>query len=301
MLSSHVADFLTSCRAAGLSPKTITWYSDILHVWCAFVGQRDWRDPRVTREFLAELQARSERYSSHPRRRKVRGGLSPFTLRGYVRGIRRFFNWLVAEGELDANPAQRLPMPKKPQLLPKALLGVDFEQLLAATKTARDRAILRVLRETGMRAGELCQLKLGDVDLQTGIVSLVGKGNKQRYAFLLPATVAAVRAWLDARGRVSQEAPLFETLRGPMTIGAVENLLRRLARRARVTGHCNAHAFRHAFGRDYVLKGGDLASLADLLGHADIETTKLYSRFTVAELQELHRRHSPLAPRPGKE
>ncbi len=247
MLSEHISAFIVDCRAAGLTPKSIKWYENMLVTWKNWVGHRDWTDPNITREFIVDLQNRSMRYVDHPRHPSQPGPLSPFTVRGYVRAIKRFFNWLVQEEFLPDNPLKNLRMPQKPQRIPRAIEPDDFDKMLAAAQTKRDRAILLVLRDTGCRVSELCNMKVADLDLKHGI-GLVRNGN-----------------------------------------------LKRIAKQAGVTHRHNAHSLRHGFARDYLLNGGDLGSLSDILGHHDIETTRAYAVFLVEHLKALHQRHSPVA------
>jgi integrase/recombinase XerC len=299
VLSNFIADFIVACKAAGLAPKTVRWYSEILTTWSVFLGTRDYLDPQITREFIASLQSRTERYSAHPKKHPERGGLSAYTIRAYVRAIRRFFNWLVQEGRIDSNPAKRIQMPKKPKLLPRALEPVDFEKLLGAARCARDRAMLYFLRDTGCRVSELCDLRVQDLDLDQGIACVIGKGDKQRFVFFEGETKAALRDWLGERKAYAGEEWVFVTHGERCQPSTVDNALGRMAARAHVTGRSNAHSFRHAFGRDWVVNGGDIGALADVLGHEDIETTKIYSRFKTEQLQAMHAKFSPLAARNG--
>jgi integrase/recombinase XerC len=295
VLSNFIADFIIACKAAGLAPKTVRWYSEILNAWSRFVGDRDFRDPQITREFIASLQARTERYTAHPKKHPERGGLSAYTIRAYVRAIRRFFNWLVQEGRIDSNPAKRIQMPKKPKLLPRALDPSDFERLLGAALCRRDRALLYFLRDTGCRVSELCGLRVRDVDLGEGVACVIGKGEKQRFVFFRPETGAQLKTWLEERVKLDAEDWLFITEGRRCQPSTIDNALGRMAARAKVRGHFNAHSFRHAFGRDWVVSGGDVTPLADVMGHEDIATTRIYLRFKTSELKAMHAKFSPFA------
>lgn len=297
MLTDHIAAFIMHCRAIGLSPHTIVWYESKLRVWSEFIGSRDWRDLLVTREFLADLRVRDVRYAAHPMRSPKAGAFSENTIRAYVRAIRRFGNWAVEEGLVAESPARLLKLPRAPKLIPRGITADDFEKLLAAATTPRDRALLFVLRDTGCRAAEIAGLRIGDLDLERGTVKVLGKGSQERIAFLSPATCEEIGRWLANRGCLQPGDAVFVTSKGAFRSVTINEVLKRLSKAAGVCGRVNPHSFRHAFARDWLLSGGDLPSLSQVLGHSDINTTRVYASFAVTELQELHRRHSPVGQR----
>ncbi len=303
-LTFHIEAFLLSCRAANLSPRTVEWYASMLAAWAAFLGERDWHDLDLSREFIVRLQTRAECYAGHPRHPPRAGALSASTVRGYVRAIKRFANWMLEEGRIQENPLRRLKMPRQPKRLPRAIEEEDFERMLAAAGCSRDRALLMILRDTGCRVSEVAGLKLQDVDLEKGIAFVLGKGQQERFVFLKPRSCEALRQWLEERGPGKPEEQLFLLRDGGGHIvppeegrfkpSTVYQLLKRTAKGAGVEGRSNPHSFRHGFGRDWVLSGGDVNPLSDILGHQDISTTRIYLKFRTRELQELHRRHSPV-------
>lgn len=298
-LQALITTFLLACQASGLAAKTIHWYSANLQCFAAFTtGQcpdissecnvsGQWWTAPVLRNFLATLATRP-RYPGHPTRST--GLLSTATLSGYHRTLRRFFSWLCAEGHLSSNPTLAIKPPRLPRRVPRGIAADDLRRLLAAA-SLRDRALLLLLADTAARASEICNLHLADVDLVKGLAIVHGKGGQDRFVFLSPPTVQALGAW---RAVLSGDW-LFPGQRGPLKPSGLAQVLKRLKKRSGVTGRCNAHSFRHGFARDYLLDGGDLASLCDLLGHSDIAVTKMYSAFTLAELQRCHQRHSPVA------
>ena len=149
----------------------------------------------------------------------------------------------------------------------------------------------------------MCGLDVADVHLDGCLVSLTEKGSKSRLVPINPLTADAVRGWLAVRPR-DQGPALFVSLstskRGALTPGGVGQMLQRRARLAGVVGPVNPHSWRHFFAREYLMAGGDLATLADLLGHSDIAVTKAnYAIFTVGELRAKHARYSPIAQMQG--
>lgn len=283
MLTDHIAAFVVSCRASGLSVRTIDWYADNLFAFAKWLHVRDFRDPALMREFVAHLQAR---------------GLAVATVRGYIRTLKRFSRWLIDEERIVTDPSARIALPKLPRRVPRGIAMVDFKRLLDAARSPRDRAVLLVLADTGCRASELCAMRLCDLKLSECIVLVKGKGNQERFAFLSPLTCDALRVWLDSeiKKRDVKKDFLFTSRSGAkLNYAGLREIVLRLKRKAGVTARCNLHSFRHGFAREYLMRGGDLATLSDILGHRDIATTKIYSTFALDDLRRKHRQHSPIA------
>lgn len=306
LLSEAIEALLIATRVDGGTPATVRSYRQKLKPLPIFLG--DVEVGQITaddlRRFMAHLMDRPSRWQSHPKHRPQKGGLSPFTIAGHGRALKRLFNWLEAEGELSDNPVRRIRIQQPKRREPKGISLEDFLTLLNTTEgdrvaDSRDRAILLFLTDTGCRVGGLCGLEVQDVDLDAGLALLMEKGEKARFAPFSRPTADAIRAWLAVRPE-DAGPHLFVSLgnkaQGALTPNGVRQMLGRRARRAGVTGAVNPHAFRHGFAREFLMDGGDLATLADLLGHSSVEVTKAsYAIFTVQELQEKHRRHSPVA------
>jgi integrase/recombinase XerD len=283
-----LASFVVAGRADGLSERTLSWYEMVVRA--AFAdGLTGEVGVVVTlqklRTFLAELRAR------HSEKRPDRL-ISPATVRGYTRGLKRFCHWLHEEGYLAENPASRLRLPKAPKRTPKGIVLDDLRRMVAVADV-RERALMYFLIDTGCRAGEVCGLTMNGLDITNGTATVIGKGNKERVVYLVESTRAALRAWFIARSEEKARSHVFCGIRGPLTPVGLYQVLKRVAARAGVSERWNPHAFRHAYAREHLLNGGDLASLADLLGHEDVQTTQVYSVFTRAELRQQHARCSP--------
>ena len=162
----------------------------------------------------------------------------------------------------------------------------------------RDRAVILFLMDTGCRVGGLCGLRLSDLDLDRGLAVVTEKGRRTRYVMFTPTTREALRAWLEVRP--DKGSGVFVGLgnksNGALTPNGVATMLSRRSKKAECTGPTNAHAFRHGFARHFLLNGGDIGPLADILGHESVETTKrFYGIFTLGELQTMHEKFSPVA------
>lgn len=283
-----VEKFLIAIRADGVKQATVTWYRVRFRRFLAMYGERDVRDMDIddVRSYIVKVQ--EEDVSRH-------------TFFSWVRVVRRLFKWLYEERKIDDNLYKRVKLPKLPQPVPKAVDMDDVVKLLEACQgtpgAARDRAVILFLLDTGCRVGGLCSLRVGDLELENMRATIHEKGDKSRMVLFGSETGGALEDWLDDRPFPDAEqvfTSLVEDL--PMNPNSVVQMLRRLKKRSGVTGRVNPHAFRHAFAREYIMNGGDLASVSTLMGHTQIAVTKMYyAVFGVEELREKHRMFSPVA------
>jgi site-specific recombinase XerD len=301
-LSEALEMFLTACAAANLSKRTITWYREFISRLVVFL-----HDPYVKQmtaydlnRFLADLRGKQIRWEHHPRCKPTNGELSVSTLAGYVRAIKRLFNWLEQEGQITTgeNVALRLKNPKVPKGAMKEISMGDLRALLDGARKRgtwgkRDYAIILFLIDTGCRVGGLVNLKISDLDLANGRALVTEKGNKTRFVFFRESE-GALRDWLAERPNDTDL--VFPGRHGPMKICGVYFMLRRLKARVGIKGRVNPHSFRHAFAKLYLIDGGDLASLSDIMGHSDVKVTKdSYTVFVTDELKRKHDQHTPLS------
>jgi integrase/recombinase XerD len=216
---------------------------------------------------------------------------------------KRFFAFLLRENLVVADPTTNLSSPRLGRSLPKGLSEQEVEKLLAVPNPAeplglRDRAMFEVLYATGLRVSELVALTLSQVNLNQGVVRIIGKGNRER---LVPLGDEASH-WLarylrEARPDILHErvcSHLFPTQRGTgMTRQAFWYLIKRHAVLAGITSPLSPHTLRHAFATHLLNHGADLRVVQMLLGHADISTTQIYTHVARERLKQLHRQHHP--------
>lgn len=221
-----------------------------------------------------------------------------------IRGLHRF---LALEGETDDDPAARVAPPSPPSRLPKAI-GVDeVTRLLEAAGVGdgavplRDRALLEVLYGTGARISEAVGLDVDDVDTEVGAVRLLGKGGKERVVPLGRYAREAVDAWL-VRGRPEMAAKgvagpaLFVNLRGRrLSRQSAWAVITTAADRAALAGHVSPHTLRHSFATHLLEGGADVRVVQELLGHASVTTTQIYTMVTVQQLREVYAQSHPRA------
>jgi integrase/recombinase XerD len=232
-------------------------------------------------------------------------GLSPATIRRQVSALRTYCKFLVAEGHVTRDPSERLESPKRWRSLPAVLTLGEVERLLGAPNTdepraVRDRALLELGYATGMRVSELVSITLQDILFEDGIARVFGKGSKGRLVPVGRRALGAValyareiRPFLDkgkGRGR------LFLNARGrPLTRVGAWSIIRTLARRAGITKRVTPHTLRHTFATHLLEGGADLRAVQEMLGHADLATTQLYTHVDREYLRSVHKRFHPRA------
>lgn len=307
LLSEAIESLAVASIADGRSARTVGDYRQKLGTLLVFLGDRpvDQVTASDLRQYIADLRTRGKRYADHPIRPETEGGLSPASVAGYVRCVKRLFNFLQEEEVINGNPARRIKGSKPKRGEPKGISREDLRAILKATagdapNEIRNHALILFLADTGCRVGGLVGLRLADLDMDAGTALVLEKGDKPRRVFFSEVTRAALAAWLAIRPNL--ETPNVWVKLGDkgvgvvMTTGAVNEVLRRLKATAGVKGPCNPHSFRHGFAREYLLSGGDMGTLADLMGHSDIATTwQSYAIFRTSELQAKHEKHSPIA------
>ncbi len=295
---AHAVDaFLRhSALERGLSPRTIEAYARDLARFADWLEQAGVARPGAIARahltgFLAALAAD--------------GLVARSRARSFV-ATRRFVRFLVASGRLKSDASEGLSGPRVSRALPKLLRPDETEQLLEAAKPEgalglRDRAMLEVLYGAGLRVSELVNLPAGALDARAGLLRVRGKGNKERLVPLGEPALAAVAAYLaDARPRLASRASkrseaLFLSQRGSaMTRQNFFARLRSLAIAAGIPREkVSPHVLRHAFATDLLEGGADLRALQQMLGHADLATTQIYTHVSRARLRELVERHHP--------
>lgn len=286
----------------GVSPHTLSAYRRDLGRWRAFLdGQGVTRPDDVTAahvaEFLTRLREGDDEHAPLAATSAARTLVA-------VRGLHRF---LALEGVLEADPARDVVPPRTPDRLPKAIALDQVEALLAAASVAdtpvslRDRALLEVLYGTGARISEAVGLDVDDLDTEERVVRLRGKGGKERIVPLGSYAADALTAWtvrgrpvLAAHGRGTPA--VFLGARGArLSRQSAWAVLRGVAERAQLGGHLSPHTLRHSFATHLLEGGADVRVVQELLGHASVTTTQIYTRVTVQQLREVYAQSHPRA------
>ena len=284
-------DYLTFEK--GLSERTLSAYARDLGKLFSFLGERGVEGPEkidsgALREFVFSLKD---------------SGLAPSSIRRTISSLKGYFAFLLEEGVLTSDPSERLESPRVGRKLPEVLSVTEIQRILEAPNPEhsifwRDRSILESLYATGVRVSELLALKLGNLEMEEGFCTVFGKGSKERMVPLGgPAKGALERYLRGVRPELDQgrgEGVVFLNNRGrPMSRMAIWNLVRKSAEKSGVTRKVSPHTFRHSFATHLLEGGADLAAVQELLGHADISTTQIYTHVDREYLREVHRTFHP--------
>jgi tyrosine recombinase XerC len=300
-LARHaVAVFVAHLRdERGLSPHTVAAYQRDATQFLAFAARAGVTDPAAVEPLLLR------RFLALQRTR----GLAASSLARKAAALRALFRYLARRGLVAEDPAAGLGVPRGPRRLPVVLKARQVEQLLAGPRPVdpaglRDRAVLELLYATGIRVGELCGLRLGDVDLAADTVRVLGKGAKQRVVpFGEPARVALLdylaggrSAMLPERGApADREALFFNRRRKPMTQRDVRGMLERYRAAAGAPAGTSPHTLRHSFATHLLEGGADLRAVQELLGHVALTTTQTYTHVSNERLRRVYEQAHPRA------
>jgi len=230
-----------------------------------------------------------------------RRGLAPKSLQRRLSALRSAFKYAMKQGLLQSDPSTGLRAPKAPRKLPQ-VLDVDEAVRLVELPTdgelgLRDRAMLELLYSSGLRVSELCALRWGDLDLNDCLVTVLGKGSKTRVVPIGSHAVKALEAWHAASAAV-RTAPVFPGRAGAaLSTRAVQLRLRHLAQQQGIWKRVYPHLLRHSFASHMLESSGDLRSVQELLGHADIATTQIYTHLDFQRLATVYDAAHPRAKR----
>ena len=230
-----------------------------------------------------------------------RRGLSAKSLQRRLSARRSFFQHLLKHAELGGNPAQGLRAPKAPRKLPQVLDADEMTRLVEVpTDSAlgrRDRAMLELFYSSGLRLSELCTLRWRELDLADGLVRVTGKGDKTRLVPVGRHARAALEEW-RAESTPSLEMPVFPGRAGaPISPRAVQLRLRQIAQQQGIWKRVHPHLLRHSFASHVLESSGDLRGVQELLGHADIATTQIYTHLDFQHLAKVYDAAHPRARR----
>jgi integrase/recombinase XerC len=279
-----------------LSVHTLSAYGrdlGALRDWCDRNGIQDWAqlDHQHIRSFAARSHAR---------------GLQGRSIQRRLAALRTFFGFLLREGALQRNPALEIRAPKAVRRLPHTLDVDQMGELLAHRPTGplqvRDLALMELFYSSGLRLAELTGLKLRDLDLKTGQVRVLGKGSKERIAPVGSMAIKALQLWLAARTAMAaphQQAVFVGRNGAPLGPRAVQLRVAALARAAGLPQHLHPHMFRHSFATHLLESSRDLRAVQELLGHANISTTQVYTHLDFQHLAQTYDQAHPRAKRRG--
>ena len=276
---------------AGLAEKTLQAYAEDLRRYVADLADAGITSPKhVTRQHVLNHLIALRR-----------GGLSARSAARHLSAIRRFHAFLLQEGSTCINPVDGFDAPRLPQPLPKTMSPASVEALLHvdpdAPNAARDGAILEMFYAAGLRISELAALRMRDIDLEESAVKVRGKGSKERLVPLGRRAIARIDDWLVLRGTYKpKDDALFLSRRGRrMGRSTTWRVVKAAAQSAGLRHNVTPHMLRHSFATHLLDNGADLRAVQELLGHADIATTQIYTHVSSERLAAVHRDAHPRA------
>ena len=290
---SSLPDFLDYLQnERGLSARTRAAYGRDLEQYRADLTRQGVNDPAEASEhhvraFIARLH---------------RKGLGGRSIQRVLSAIRGYYRWLLREGRASHNPASAVRAPKSPRKLPQTLDTDAVTRLLdfaADTPLAiRDKAIMELFYSSGLRLSELASLRWDQVDIASGLLTVTGKGNKTRMVPVGSYAADALKAWQKVRGNYAgyDEPCIFVSQRGkPISVRTIQARVRHWARRQGIPQQVYPHLLRHSFASHVLESSGDLRAVQELLGHADISTTQVYTHLDFQHLASVYDKAHPRA------
>ena len=279
------------------SPHTLKNYRrdlQVLAAWCATQAVTEWRDLDVHR--LRAFTAARHRV-----------GLAGRSLQRELSAVRSFCNYLLRENQLSHNPAQLVSAPRSPRTLPHTLDVDQVGRLLDFSATTplavRDRAIMELFYSSGLRLAELLALELGDIDLNDATVRVTGKGGKTRVVPIGRQARGALQDWLQTRAAMTtlEQSALFIARNGTrLHARSVQQRLRQWALQRGLDTRVHPHLLRHSCASHLLESSGDLRAVQELLGHANISTTQIYTHLDFQHLAKIYDAAHPRAKRKAK-
>jgi integrase/recombinase XerD len=312
-IADCIDEYLRDHEGGNHSSKTLEWHNTALNLLRRYLKEEE-EITCIEEVTASNISAWFTYMRKTPgARNKIR---SERTIQTYARSARAFFHWLIHRGTLELNPFDRVVFPKVGRPLIQTITNEEFELLLQAcappnetshlTERAmvRNRTILWLFYDTGIRVSELTRLRLGDIDRKKGIVTVLGKGSKERRIALGQNCLRHLSYYLDKHrpdeeelaewGNAGEDHMFLSETRQPLTKNGVEMLFKRLKERAGIVGkRISPHILRHTFAINYLIKSNDPFSLQELLGHEDMTTVKLYMHMNDTIIQEQKRKYSP--------
>jgi len=306
-VNALVEDFLQYLRhERGQAEHTQKTYAALLNKFTAWAGKQgltDWRQVELKHLMTFLQQERQRPLIGEPGNSTKR--LSSESVYLEIAALRAFYRFAENENLLPANAAENLSLPRRWQRLPRSLTNDEIEKLLTpespeSPASLLDQAVLELAYASGLRLAELRNLRLEQLHLEAGFINVIGKGNKERVVPVGRKAVAALNRYLET-GRpklITPRSPanVFLTKRGtPFAAVTLWLRIKNRVRRAGVARNITPHMLRHSFATHLLEHGADLRVIQELLGHANISTTEIYTHVTGSRLRDIHRKFHPRA------
>ncbi len=294
LCSEALKAFVIQKQVDGLSPRTVDFYNGKIRMFVAFVSDKPVRDLTLQdgQNWVLHLGSRN-RYVNHPFKKEVPEPMSRATLRGYVRALKVFASYLYEERYTKTNVFGRIRLPADTKRVVDILSDEEIVRIFGAINPncklgARMHAVLSLLLDTGMRIGELERITFEDIDFKQHHIKITGKGDKQRYVPFGVTTSKAILAWYNMFRDEEGDDRLFQ-----MSQHSIAEGMKRLGRKVGIE-RLHPHLWRHTYAVRWLRNGGDVFSLQAVLGHSDLEVTKVYIHLAQVDIENKHRLVSPV-------
>jgi len=306
-INELIARYEMANLADGKSPKTINWYGDILNSFLSYVKAKqaclDLSDFDIdaVRGYILYLRHKPK-FQGHPYTPEQDKPISPKTVQCHVRVLKTFSSWLYLEGYTSDNRLKNLKLPKAPDKVVEPLTPKEIKTVIASIDKNsatgfRNHAILLAMLDTGLRASEVANIQLGHVNLDDGYMEVMGKGSKERivpFGKGVQKTLWSYVTVVRPKAASGDCDNLFLSSSGhPITVNTIKLVFSRLAKTSGVA-RLHAHLCRHTFAINYLLNGGDIFSLQEILGHTTLEMVRHYVHFTSSQVAAQHHKYSPI-------
>ena len=301
-------DYYEVCnRSESKSPKTVDWYTANLRQFQYYLHSRHLSnsigciDISILREYALYL-LKKNKFVNHPYTPEKPQLISASTVHGHIRTLRAFFSWLMREGFIEKDIGKSLRLPKVENKVVSTLSNEEIKAILNTLNPtnpcdARNQTMVMVLLDSGLRIGELIGLKMGDLHMDEGFLKVMGKGRKER---IVPIGNSAQKALQRYLFRYRPEPAhlgienVFLSISGmPLTDNSVKLTFARLSKRSGVK-RLHAHLCRHTFATMFLMNGGDVFTLQQILGHSTLEMVRRYVNLVSSHITIQHRKFSPL-------
>jgi len=316
-LEFYLEDFLIYCQSKNLSQKTLSSYEQSLKLFILYLkNEHEIEEAEKVksghiRQYIKYCQERGKytvvasersRQINHPQNRTdFKKTISNVTINNYIRNIKVFYNWLYREGEVRRSPVENIEKIKTVRRKKAEITEKEFRALLEEfdyTKFHgyRNKVIVMLLQDTGMRISETLTLEIDNIDFKNRMILVTKtKGKKERYVFFSQQMNRELRHYIKFKERYTSSNLLFPTMRNTeMTVQSFEKQLKQVAGRINLSIH--PHQIRNNFARQYLMNGGDIYTLSRILGHSSVKVTEeAYLDLTDEEIAKKYHNHSPLA------
>jgi len=290
------------------SPKTISWYLEILKRYFAFLEMGKLLRPineiskKELSAYVVHLQS-STRWADKRGTDGDKGKLSAYSVQGHVRALRAFWSWLLREGYIKENPLADFPLPKVPKNMIRTISMDEFRIVLDSIDRStawgvRNYVMMLTMLDTGVRVSELVGMRREDIDLKLAVIKVRGKGDKERIVPISPPTKREIAKYLSKFHRELcsvESAYLFPNHKGgPVTVNCVQQMMRRLRKKAGLVLKLYPHLLRHTTATEFSRRGGSAFVLKEFMGHESLATTLKYVHLGPDDLKREHSRYSPV-------